>query len=1060
MLFVHANWTGGALRLWAESLGAYLATPEGRKDRANDDALAQHAFAAPSAEIESELHRRFEGASIAQNAQFMTLRLPGDVGGVLPSDRLAAAAGAAEPNGDPELHPFHVPAVVLDPAQTLATLLAMENAGADGAFQYAAALRYWQEVGRFVLDLLAEQRFIPTLVHASGEGLEARWQPWLHDEPARARVAALLAAMPPVVRAVVDNNEGHPWSILNEALQTLTDATVRSILTADSFGEAIEDRDGTDDANVTWLSGLLGENTHLGLTRDRSSELLHVAGRWVGRLDDTGRGRQLRLGFRLHEPESGDALPDLEPVPDDVFWRLSLHLHAADDPAVIVDAEEVWGLASGSSTRSGHLAARADELLLKELGRASQVYPMIESILEEATPVGIDLTTDQACAFLSEYRPLLEESGFVVEVPDWWDAPTRRLGARLQIDAGEPPASGTQAAPGLGLDSLVGFKWQIAVGDQPLTEQEFQQLVAHPTPLVRIRGQWVQVEPSQVESALKFLAEESAGEMSLLQALQTAHGLGPKPPGMPVFGLDATGWVDDLIRGTAEPQRMPIVDPPKLFRGELREYQKRGLSWLAFLDGFGLGACLADDMGLGKTIQLIALLQHERAEAPEDVVVGPTLLLVPTSLIGNWCREIDRFGPELRVHVHHGPDRPVGEQFVKTVGESDVVISTYGLVSRDRDVLAQIRWHRVALDEAQYIKNPPTKQTRSIRSLAVNRRVALTGTPVENRLSELWSIMEFCNPGYLGAAGDFRRRFAVPIERHRDTQQAEALRRLVLPFVLRRLKTEPGVVDDLPPCVTTREDAILTPMQAARYEQIVSEMLGRVDAAEGMQRRGLVLSALVKLKQVCNHPSLIDETEREAMMAGDADIPTIVSQSGKLTRLLTMLEEIIATGDKALVFTQFRRMGHLLTAVAQHVLDTEVLFLHGGTPAHKRQGLIDRFQDPQIKAPIFVLSLKAGGVGLNLTAATHVFHYDRWWNPAVEDQATDRAFRIGQTRTVHVHKFVCAGTLEERIDEMIRAKTELAKRIIGSGEQWLTELSTGQLRDLLNLRESAVEGEA
>jgi SNF2 family DNA or RNA helicase len=391
------------------------------------------------------------------------------------------------------------------------------------------------------------------------------------------------------------------------------------------------------------------------------------------------------------------------------------------------------------------------------------------------------------------------------------------------------------------------------------------------------------------------------------------------------------------------------------------------------------------------------------------------------------------------------------------------VLTTYALVVRDKDSLERVHWRRVCLDEAQHIKNPPTKQTMSIRALRTSHRIALTGTPVENRLSELWSILEFCTPGYLGTMADFRRRFAAPIERHKDRRQAERLKHLVRPFVLRRLKTDPTVISDLPPLIESRHHVPLTSEQAQLYDAVVNDMLNKVDNAEGIKRRGLVLSALVKLKQVCNHPAHFlrqgsdheDSVPLPTLRAGE----TLSSRSGKATRVMEMVEEVVANGDRALVFTQYRQMGHLLVAMLRQELDTEALFLHGGTPQAKREQLIERFQSNDPSCPIFVLSLKAGGVGLNLTAANHVFHYDRWWNPAVENQATDRAFRIGQHRTVNVHKMISEGTLEERIDQMIEAKTELAQQIIGSGESWLTELSTGQLRDLLTLRRDTLDGD-
>jgi SNF2 family DNA or RNA helicase len=400
---------------------------------------------------------------------------------------------------------------------------------------------------------------------------------------------------------------------------------------------------------------------------------------------------------------------------------------------------------------------------------------------------------------------------------------------------------------------------------------------------------------------------------------------------------------------------------------------------------------------------------------------------------------------------------------VETALSSDIVVTTYALVVRDKDSLERVHWRRVVLDEAQHIKNPPTKQTASIRALRTSHRIALTGTPVENRLSELWSILEFCTPGYLGSQNEFRKRFASPIERHKDRRQAERLKNLVRPFVLRRLKTDPTVISDLPPLVETRQNVPLTAEQAQLYDSVVNDMLHRVDNADGIKRRGLVLSALVKLKQVCNHPA---HFLRQGSDDDDAPpLPTLKAgerlsaRSGKAMRLMEMVEEVVAAGDRALIFTQYRQMGHLLVAMLRQEIDTEALFLHGGTPQAKREQLIERFQSNDPKCPIFVLSLKAGGVGLNLTAANHVFHFDRWWNPAVENQATDRAFRIGQHRTVNVHKMISEGTLEERIDQMIEQKTELAQQIIGAGESWLTELSTGQLRELLTLRRDTLEEE-
>ena len=706
---------------------------------------------------------------------------------------------------------------------------------------------------------------------------------------------------------------------------------------------------------------------------------------------------------------------------------------------------------------------QAQELLLTELGRAARIYPLVQEVLDEPHPVAVNLTTARMHEFLREHAPVLREAGIEVETPAWWRHPKHRIGMRLAINSGALGDDDAQAHAGhghsdraLGLDALVQFQWQLAIGERTISIETLRKLSMSKSSLVPIEGAWVEIEPQTLSAARRFLDNGSSGEMTVLQALRTAYGFSDHTPSLPVFGIDADGWVSDFFNGGQGEFRSVEVEQPTSLDGQLRPYQKRGLSWLVFLDRLGLGACLADDMGLGKTIQLIALLLHERERLGPDAVTAPTLVVAPMSVVGNWVNELARFAPHLTVHVHHGLDRSLGDAFAAEAGRHDIVITTYGLITRDIEFLGRVAWRRVVLDEAQFIKNPPTKQSKAIRSLKTDRRIALTGTPVENRLGELWSILDFCNPGYLSTAGEFRRRFVLPIERRRDESAAAALRALIRPFILRRVKTDPDVVPDLPDLFQTKDYAILTAEQARLYQSTVDGMLRAVEASEGTQRRGHVLAGLIKLKQICNHPLNLAESDHEPATDG----PPQSNRSGKTIRLMEMLEEVVAAGDKALLFTQFRRMGHLLAAMIAHNLNTQTLFLHGGTPRNKRDELIERFQSDDRTAPIFILSLRAGGVGLNLTAANHVFHFDRWWNPAVESQATDRAFRIGQKRSVHVHKLISRGTLEERIDEMLEQKTELAERIVGTGETWLTELSSNQLRELLSLRQNVMEVEA
>ena len=496
-----------------------------------------------------------------------------------------------------------------------------------------------------------------------------------------------------------------------------------------------------------------------------------------------------------------------------------------------------------------------------------------------------------------------------------------------------------------------------------------------------------------------------------------------------------------------QPGKMNELPQPAGLTGTLRPYQRYGYSWLSFFHQWGLGACLADDMGLGKTIQTLALLLKEKERLGS--LPGPVLLVCPTSVVTNWEREVRRFAPGLSTYIHQGPSRVRGSDFARTVADVDLVLTSYVLVRQDLDMMQPVKWHAVILDEAQNIKNPSARQTQAVRQLPASFRLALTGTPVENRLSELWSIMHFLNPGYLGSREAFRTNFALPIERYNDSTATKKLKQIVGPFILRRVKSDPTVIQDLPEKLETIVYCNLTEEQATLYQAVVEDAMQKVEESEGMNRRGNVLSMLMQLKQVCNHPV---QYLHQVEVTDPVEVSGWAARSGKLERLVEMLEEIIAEGDRALIFTQFAQMGEMLSTALPQALGSSTLFLHGGTPVRARDGMIQRFQEDPNGPPVFILSLKAGGTGLNLTRANHVFHFDRWWNPAVEDQATDRAFRIGQKRNVQVHKFVTVGTLEEMIAEMIESKKGLAESIIGSGESWLTELSTSDLRELVTLR--------
>nr|WP_245887211.1 DEAD/DEAH box helicase [Umezawaea tangerina] len=873
------------------------------------------------------------------------------------------------------------------------------------------SVRYLAEVAGFARDLVGRGRVVPAV--AAGVAV-ARWVPVLSGVDS-VRFGALKESMPPVCRAV--DGVGSPGAVLRAVVDGLVDREVRGRLGGGvslTRGRTVVDR---------WLRALV-KGPVFEADAGELAVLREKLGAWRKSAE---RESPVRMCFRLSSPDQGG--------PANEGWRLEFLLQAVDEPSVVVLAEQVW-------RDDGVLWRWVDhpqEVLLAELGRASRIYPELDEVLRERHPVGVELDAAGAYEFLTR-AAALAQAGFGVLLPAWWREP-RVLGLKLTTTT-RGAVGVVESESKLGLKVLVDYRWDLALGEERLTEDELAELAAAKTPLVRVRGQWVHVDRQRLTAGLAFLKRGGTGRMPAAQVLWRS-GLHPDEAELPlpVTAVSGDGWLGDLLSGQAE-QRLELVEPPDGLHATLRPYQLRGLAWLAFLDELGLGACLADDMGLGKTVQLLALEAFTRQHGKRP----PTLVVCPMSVVGNWQREAARFTPGLSVHVHHGSDRLTGVELRAATAEHDLVVTTYTTATRDAARLAEVDWDRVVLDEAQNIKNSATLQSRAVRGFRARQRIALTGTPVENRLAELWSIMDFANPGVLGTLNAFRARFAVPIERYRDEDAAVRLRRVTGPFVLRRIKTDPRIIDDLPDKLEMKQLCTLTVEQATLYRAVVNDMLERIEEAEGLQRKGLVLATMSKLKQVCNHP---------AQLLGDGS--RVAGRSGKLDRLEEVLEEALADGDKALCFTQFTRFGDMVVPHLAARFDTEVLFLHGGTPQKARDRMVERFQS-DTGPSIFVLSLKAGGTGLNLTAANHVIHLDRWWNPAVEDQATDRAFRIGQRDHVQVRKFVCIGTLEEKIDTMIEEKRSLAQLVVGAGENWLTELSTGQLRELLALSPEAVGG--
>jgi SNF2 family DNA or RNA helicase len=911
-----------------------------------------------------------------------------------------------------------VPAVVLDEVATVSLLPRIAAASAANPGVMGEDLRAWIVAARFALSLLARQRFLPR-VYTREEDLLSRWSPVVDDPSDRATLRTIERSMPPAALALTWDAAA-ARATAREALADYLAATIDRVArrARPQPGDL-----GRLPASVSaWLATLSREDAIVHLQGDAAHSLRRQVGAWTDLTADAEADDAFRLCFRLVPPSEASAREDRP-------WRLEYMLQATDDPSLLVPVEDVWRHRGQTARFLTRRFDQPQERVLAALGRASRVFPPIEGSLRTARPESCALSTREAADLVRDKALLLKASGYGVLLPGL----DTRLNVRLRLRAArEPDPSRTNGLGLLNFNSLVDYDWQLSLGDQPLTREEFEMLAQLKEPLVQLRGRWVDVRPDQIERALAFIQKHQAGQMQLADALSTA--LAPTTlDGVAVAAVEASGWIEALLEDVRAGARIDVADEPDGFNGILRPYQKRGVAWLSTLQQYGLGALLADDMGLGKTAELIALLLKRPSR--------PTLVICPTSVVGNWRHELARFAPGLRVLVHHGSARASGDELALAAAQHDVVLSTYSLLHRDEAFLARVGWDGVVLDEAQNVKNASTRAARAAQAIGAHWRVAMTGTPVENRLADLWSIFQVINPGYLGSAEQFRREFALPIERASDADATARLKALTAPFILRRVKTDRSVISDLPDKQEMKVYCSLTREQATLYEAVVQDTMRQISDSEGIKRRGLILALLTRLKQVCNHPALL--------LHDGSPLP---GRSGKLARLGEMLEEVVATGERALVFTQYAEMGRMLQDYLRETLDREVQFLHGGTPMADRDRLVSEFQTDAHGPPVFVLSLKAGGTGLNLTRANHVFHFDRWWNPAVENQATDRAFRIGQTRNVQVHKYVCAGTFEETLDDLIERKVALAESIVGTSESWITEMSTDDLRQLFRLR--------
>ncbi|WP_327095717.1 DEAD/DEAH box helicase [Nocardia vinacea] len=854
-------------------------------------------------------------------------------------------------------------------------------------------LRFLAHVAHGVERWVRAGRVVPELRRDDGQW----WVRWrlVGGERQRAWLAELAVAMPPALRVA-----GKPGMLLEDMVTELADPIVRELMDPPPSEHPL-------------VAALIGDVALDG----GSHQLAEVLERWRASLT----GDEPELVLRLLEPEGDIALGEADTDTDDVvaLWRLQVCLRTdgeAPNPVPLLGDPVLVRTA------------------IEKLGEATRAYPRLRDLPNDPQSMDLLLPTEVVADLVEHGAHALQAAGVRLLLPRAWNisAPTMRL----RVESAVPAAEST-----VGMRGLVSYRWELALGDTVLTKAEMERLVRSKSDLVQLRGEWVQADHKMLAAAARYVAahldDTEITFADLVGELVTGH-----VEKVPITEVSATGWAADLLDQTRDP--VP-VSPPVGLKAQLRPYQERGLAWLATMSRYGVGGILADDMGLGKTVQVLALLVHEREGTDGS---GPTLLVSPMSVVGNWQREAQRFAPDLRVLVHHGVGRKSGTDLDEAVADADLVITTYSLLARDTAELARQQWDRVVLDEAQHIKNAGTRQAKAARAVPARHRLALTGTPVENRLEELRSILDFTMPKVLGSAQTFRARFAVPIERDRDENAISRLRTVTQPFVLRRVKTDPAVISDLPEKLEMTVRANLTVEQAALYQAVVDDMMTKLKDAKGMARKGAVLGALTRLKQVCNHPA-------HFLGDGSGVLHRGSHRSGKLALVEDVLDAVLADGEKALLFTQFREFGELIAPYLTERFGTKIPFLHGGVPKKQRDTMVERFQEPDGPS-LMLLSLKAGGTGLNLTAANHVVHLDRWWNPAVENQATDRAFRIGQQRNVQVRKLICVDTIEEKIDEMISGKRQLADLAIGAGENWITELSTDELHRLFALGAEAV----
>lgn len=1027
MLILHTAFENDNIFLWGECTFEHK-----RIMRREKDGLALLPWGAKGSALRSALKDagvRHGRRAPQELAAFVSMLLPQRNGIPLPSNTILGDVPAS--NEPLTLAPFGAEALLLSFAEFGSLMRIIRESGEKLAIPgllFGEDLKFASRALEYTAALVQRGSYIPDM-KPSGGSFESQWRPIIlardQDE-----FAAFAASLPAVLCGF---SAGEPLAAPRSRrecalllLEEMTDMMIRASQSGSSErGRMVN----SANPHELWLRSLIWQKQPLVKWNEEMASLYPQIRAWADTLKAV-TAQPWRLFMRLVEPvEEGRGAASKR-------WTLSWHLQSTQDLSLVIPAERVWSPTDAERLWFEHTQTNPRRYMLQILGHLAARVPAIARSLEVPCPCEATLELDELFDFLQHHLTSIMDQGIQVQFPTAWGQLSERPRLTLRAEVSDPAAFTPGAQ--LALTDMLDVDWSVALGGDTLTQEELKMLTELKTPLVSLRGRWVVLYRDEIEkitSVLKKMPEKMERREALLSSLRQEQG------DAPISEVAGSPWLESVRSLLSSSAPLEEAAPPSGFSGTLRPYQGKGLSWLTRLLGLGMGACLADDMGLGKTVQTLAMIKEFRDRGERR----PVLLICPTSVMENWRRETERFVPGMETLIHHGLKRTKKNAFTDELLADKIVISSYALLHRDNALFSKIKWAGIVLDEAQNIKNPDTRQARAARSIAADWRLALTGTPVENHVGDMWSLMEFLMPGLMPNRARFSREILRPVQSG-EKRAMERVRRMTQPFILRRLKTDKEIISDLPEKIETKEFCPLTREQASLYGAVTASLESSLEEAEGIQRRGMVLATITALKQICDHPLLYVKDKSEYQ-----------ERSGKLARLGELAEEMLSAGDRALIFTQYAEMGELLKKFLQETFGREVLFLHGGVPREKRDEMVRRFQEEKDAPPFFVLSLKAGGTGLNLTRANHVVMYDRWWNPAVEQQAVDRAYRIGQKSNVQVHYFCCRGTLEEKIESLIANKREIAEMLVTAGEGWITELGDGELQELFALDHDAVE---